>query len=184
MSAGGSVWWVGWQASSIWEACSRLCQFKPSRMFFEKRRRNGAGVFVVSAVDGRIVDWSCLPWCRSGRNESRGQGTGSRSRRGSSGKSRRRRGGGSGSTGGGHFLCPRGCWRPPDEGRAGPLIAVLALWIRQGRVVRRSTAWLLRHSTSQGLLPERGEGFRLRCDVVLVMKVLGRGFFSAGKGEY
>ena len=108
--------------------------------------------------------------------------TGSRSRRGSSGKSRHRRGGGSGSAGGGHFPCPRGCWRPPDEGRAGPLIAVLALWIRQGGVVRRSTAWLLRSSTSQGLLPQRGEGFRLSCDVVVVMRVIGRGFFFGWEG--
>jgi len=29
---------------------------------------------VVNAVDGRIGDWSCLPWCRSGRDESRAQG--------------------------------------------------------------------------------------------------------------
>jgi hypothetical protein len=57
----------------------------------------------------------------------RDRSRGSRSRSGSRDKSRRRRGSGSGSAGGGHFPCPGGCWRPPDEGRVGPLIVVSAL---------------------------------------------------------
>ena len=30
---------------------------------------------------------------------------------------------------GGHFMSPQGCWRPPDEGRVGPLIDFVCLLV-------------------------------------------------------
>ena len=63
MDAGESAWWVDWRASSIWEACSRLRQFKPPGMLFgrgaAKTERGFVGMLLESSASGKLVRGLC-----------------------------------------------------------------------------------------------------------------------------